>query len=404
MSRIVFAWELGDNLGHLHRMLPIAEALMARGHQVSFIVNHLTAAHAVLTPKGIPFLPAPALRAPLELNRDTASYADILARTGFTQPAALQGMMTAWAHLHALLHTDIVIIEHAPAALIAARMLGLKTVHIGTGFTIPPAVSPMPCFRPWRPDLASALAATENSVLTTINSVLATHGRPAAATLSDALQADRTVLLTLPELDHYPGANRSHAILAGPLQQRDDGLTVHWQQARLPRIFMYLRYHPWLPAVLDLLAVSNVEVIAMIPDIPETLQQRHASSRHLRIYQQTLNLQALLPACELAITHGGHGTTADCLQHGVPMLLLPGHIEQLLITARVAAAGAGQGILPDAVENAFAQVLQTLLTDAAFTLAAHQIATCHAQADPAQTLANLVECVESLVTSATTLN
>jgi len=402
MSRIVFAWELGDNFGHLYRMLPIAEALLARGHQVSFIVNHLTAAQAILAPRGIPFLPAPALRAPHELNRDIASYADILARTGFTQATALHGMMTAWRHLHGLLQTDVVVLEHAPAALIAARMLGLKTVHIGTGFTIPPAVAPMPCFRPWRPDLAAALATTECKVLATINTVLATHGHAAAASLSDALQTDRTILLTLPELDHYPGAKRSHAVLASPLQHHAEGQTVHWQQTRLPRIFMYLRQHPWLPEVLDLLAATNVEVIAMIPDISEPLLQRHAGSRRLRIYRQPLNLQALLPTCELAITHGGHGTTADCLQHGVPMLLLPGHIEQLLITARVAAAGAGQGILPDAVENAFGQVLQTLLTDAAFTLAAHQIACRHAKADPAQTLATLVETIESLATAAAT--
>jgi len=239
-------------------------------------------------------------------------------------------------------------------------------------------------------------------VLATINTVLATHGHAAAASLSDALQTDRTILLTLPELDHYPGANRSHAVLASPLQHHAEGQTVHWQQARLPRIFMYLRQHPWLPEVLDLLAATNVEVIAMIPDIPESLLQRHAGSRRLRIYRQPLNLQALLPACELAITHGGHGTTADCLQHGVPMLLLPVHIEQLLITARVAAAGAGQGILPDAVENVFGQVLQTQLTDASFTLAAHQIASRHAKANPAQTLATLIEIIESLAIAAAT--
>ncbi|RJG07403.1 hypothetical protein D3870_16610 [Noviherbaspirillum cavernae] len=397
MSSIVFAWELGDNFGHLWRMLPIAEELIRRGHQVRFVLNHLASAQAVLAPKGIAFLPSPSIQGKTELGREIASYADILATHGFTRPAVFNGMMSAWANLHALLETDIVVLEHAPSALVAARMLGLKTVHIGTGFTIPPRVSPMPCFRPWHQGTAEALEATESSVLSVINAAFAACGHVAATTLSEALSTDRTLLMTLPELDHYQGADRSAIELTTPVENNGGGMRVPWLQTRYPRIFMYVRNQVWLPAVLDVLAGSTVEVIAVIPDIPDALRSKHASCEHLRIYREPVDLHALLPGCQLAITHAGHGTSVDCLKTGVPMLLLPNHIEQLMITGRIAATGAGVGIIPSTVQANFAQVLRDMLTQPGYAQAAQGIAARYKDADPARSLQRVAQTIESLL-------
>lgn len=39
MSRILFAWELGENYGHLMRLAPVADKLRAAGHQLLFAVR-----------------------------------------------------------------------------------------------------------------------------------------------------------------------------------------------------------------------------------------------------------------------------------------------------------------------------------------------------------------------------
>jgi UDP:flavonoid glycosyltransferase YjiC (YdhE family) len=137
---------------------------------------------------------------------------------------------------------------------------------------------------------------------------------------------------------------------------------------------VYLQVQPWLDTVLTALEASGAEVIAVIPDLSWETANRH---RGLRLYRQPVRLLPLLAGCTLAITHAGHGTALNCLLAGVPMLLLPQHIEQLMITERVAAMGAGLGILPAYVETGFHAVLHDLLGNPKYRNAARTIAVRH---------------------------
>ena len=53
MSRIVIAWELGENLGHLWNLLPVAQRLRSLGHDVSFGIRDVAQAHRYLAPLGL---------------------------------------------------------------------------------------------------------------------------------------------------------------------------------------------------------------------------------------------------------------------------------------------------------------------------------------------------------------
>lgn len=55
----------------------------------------------------------------------------------------------------------------------------------------------------------------------------------------------------------------------------------------------------------------------------------------------------LLPRCDLAIVHGGAGSTLGALAFGVPLLVLPQGADQYYNADRVVAAGAGRCLLPD---------------------------------------------------------
>ncbi len=59
MSKILLAWESGENWGHLTRDVPVARALRARGHQVVGAVCDTRVAGEILGPAGIPFVQAP---------------------------------------------------------------------------------------------------------------------------------------------------------------------------------------------------------------------------------------------------------------------------------------------------------------------------------------------------------
>jgi len=59
MSRILIAWEMGRNWGHLSRLVPLAKRLKSRGHSVLAVVRDIAAASATLGPAEVTFIQGP---------------------------------------------------------------------------------------------------------------------------------------------------------------------------------------------------------------------------------------------------------------------------------------------------------------------------------------------------------
>ncbi|MFM0334369.1 hypothetical protein [Paraburkholderia strydomiana] len=232
MSRIVFAWELGDNHGHLWRLLPLAIEMRSRGHEVAFGLRSMTAAQRYLAPLGIRWLACPMSAGAAQPGREIASYTDILAIQGATRPDLVGGMVQGWQNLYALLGADLVVIEHSPFALLAARRARIPSVQIGTGFTIPPTLSPAPSFRPWHPGHVEAQRQTGEAVTRTVQSLFE---QPYG--LGQLLTADHTRVLSVPELDHYAAFRPPGTTFLGPVPAPDRGSRQRWSQSGRPRIF-----------------------------------------------------------------------------------------------------------------------------------------------------------------------
>jgi UDP:flavonoid glycosyltransferase YjiC (YdhE family) len=82
----------------------------------------------------------------------------------------------------------------------------------------------------------------------------------------------------------------------------------------------------------------------------------------------------VLPHVDAVITHGGLGTCAGALSHGVPLVCIPLGRDQELNGARVAAAGAGIALAADADADQIGAALDTVLGDPAYAAAARRIA------------------------------
>ena len=149
MSRILMAWELGANFGHVARLAPIAEQLRAAGHEVVFAVRDLKAAAEILGPRGFAFVQAPVIHAGRRPARAPVNHAEMLSLEGYSDQAAAWGMVSGWITLVRTFRADAMVADYAPGALVAGRILGLPRAQIGTGFEIPPLASPMPSIRSW---------------------------------------------------------------------------------------------------------------------------------------------------------------------------------------------------------------------------------------------------------------
>jgi UDP:flavonoid glycosyltransferase YjiC (YdhE family) len=109
-----------------------------------------------------------------------------------------------------------------------------------------------------------------------------------------------------------------------------------------------------------------------------------------------VKLGPLLGDCDLAITHGGHGTLAALLLSGTPMLLIPTQIEQMLLSQRMQRAGIGLALSPGEVTSHFDHALTRMLSGAEFTWRAKALATNHAAYDQQKTVECIISALEEL--------
>ncbi|MCT7296327.1 UDP-glucuronosyltransferase [Ralstonia sp. CHL-2022] len=390
MSRILFAWELGANLGHLARDLPVAEELRKHGDDVLFAAKDLRVAEQVLTPAGFNFVQAPTTANAPRSSYAPANYSEMLIGAGFADVLGTLARVKAWAALCDLHRTEVLVINHAPTALLAARALGLPVVLTCIGFELPPAVSPLPSIRPWEGVPTERLQQADSVVLHTFNSVLDSFDQAPIVRVADLFADLPTVLTTFPELDHY-GA-RSGALYVGPVSTLTNAVECPWPAGATRRIFAYLR--PSVPGFEHMLAAlrdTAATVLSVSPGISADDIKRLSSPR-LKILPHPVALNATLQGVDLAVVYGT-GTMADALLAGVPLLMVPQVIEQALAARRVEDLGAGTMWRPPRTAESAHAVLNDALSNSSLKHQANLFAKRYQGTAPetaARTIARII--------------
>jgi UDP:flavonoid glycosyltransferase YjiC (YdhE family) len=106
---------------------------------------------------------------------------------------------------------------------------------------------------------------------------------------------------------------------------------------------------PALRAAIDGLSALDVEVVvAAWPNISVAEFGVLPGNVHL---ERWVPQAELLPLVDLAVHHGGPGTTLGAASAGIPQLFLPVGFDMFLNAEVVAAAGAGRRLLPEGVER-----------------------------------------------------
>jgi hypothetical protein len=381
-ARILYAWELGANLGHIGQFMPLARRLKAGGAVVECALTFTAGAARLLTPEGLGWLQAPVFRGkpPAEARDPPLSYAGILLLLGYGTSEDLLGLTGAWRRLIELSGATLVLADHSPTAILAARTLGVPVMLHGTGFYAPPPLSPTPAMRPWESTPGAILAASEQIALTSINTVLAAYGAPPLARVAELFEVAETRLNTFPELDPYGPREGGRywgiqaAFAAPPLT---------WPPGQGPRIFGYLRAgFPGSEAALTALCATRCRAYICCPDAPADWSRRFAAP-HVTIAKAPVDLEQASREADAAILYAPHSTTAALLRAGVPTVLIPQNLEQGLVAWKVQAMGAGYMVAP---QGRFAEpgpALHALLTSADCRTKAMAFARKYAQATPA---------------------
>jgi UDP:flavonoid glycosyltransferase YjiC (YdhE family) len=393
MANIFYAWEFGANLGHMGAFLPLARALRDKGHTVHWTVASSTSAARLLDQEGFGWLQAPVC--PEQPRQGPPlSYADILLRFGYANAADLLGLVVAWRELIKLTGAEVMLADHAPTALLAARTLSLPVVLYSSGFCVPPRQTPTPNMRPWINLPVGQLAGIEQAALASINNVLGHFGKPALNDVAQLFELAEDTLLGFPELDHYE--HRGPARYWGNLPDAGIGAPPPWPDVPGKRIFAYLRpelrHHE---AALQALQALEQPAVVFMPGASAALRTRFAAP-HLVFADTPIDLAHAGREADIAITYASLSTTTRFLLAGKPVLMLPGHLEQFLMARRVEQMGAGLLVDPEKPADDLPQKLQQVLFDPLFASNAQAFARKYAAFPQEVVIANLVRRIEEI--------
>ena len=376
VATILMAWELGKGYGHLGPLLALARPLQAAGHHVCFAVRDVAAAEVVLGGSGLPYYAAPANFLPAG-DTELHSFAQILLSTAFNREDELRARVRAWQSLYGLLGPNLLVCDHAPTALLAARGRDIPCIVTGNGFVIPPDVTPLPELRTRKPQYPARLEAAETQARDMANAVLDRTGGPKLGRLAELYAAATPALFTLRELDNYAalrGEVEYRGILPGP-----GGEAPRWPEGPGKRVFFYGQPFPSLPEVLASLSAGPHRTLAYFPMLAPELR-RHASA-HLAFADTLQDLAAVTRECDAALMTNGHSTVAAMLLAGKPVVLLPQHLEMSLIANAVQDSGAGLSA-PGLKREGILDKLKRVLQEESFTAKARALAARYPGHDP----------------------
>ncbi len=394
MASILYAWEFGANLGHVGAFMPLARSLREQGHEVQWMVTQPAGVGDFLAAAGFTWLAAPTTP---ESTRPgpPLTYADILLRFGYAEPRTLFGLLGAWREAMRVTGTRLVLADHAPTALLAARTLDIPVMLFSNGFTAPPRRSPLPNMRPWVQVPESTLSQLDGAALSSVNAVLARHGCAPMRHLAELFDVAEEALVSFPELDHY--ADRGPARYWGCLPNAGSGQPAAWPIGGGKRIFAYLRAEsPHHEAVLAALLALGHATVIYFPNLPPALAARFAAP-HLNFLEQPADIGQMTREADVAITYASLATTTAFLLAGKPLLLLPGHLEQFLVARRVEEMGAGRLVNPEQPPGDLRAVLADLIDNPSWRDNAMAFATKYAAFDQQAVIDNLVRRITEMI-------
>lgn len=350
LPHIVFAWEMGANYGHATKITGVASALSGRA-RVTILARDVLAIGTMAPDLDVALLPAPHIASD---QRDTKAafgqnYAGVLLQEGWRETESLGLLTSSWLNLLGLLQPDVVVAQAAPTALLAARIIGLPAVLLGSGYDCPPRARPMPCYAPGNAEAERIADEQEALSLANANKILATRGAEPLEAFCDLLHVDLTLLTCLAETDHFAPRDRyepDHPPYLGQIVTVDTGVTARWIGSGKPKIMAYLRRgSPQTDVAVSALAqiAPDHDIILSVPGIDAENRDK-LIARGVQVFDKPVRLDQILPECDLGISHASNGVGAAFVQYGVPQIGLPTHREQMLFGQAIARAGLALGI------------------------------------------------------------
>ncbi|MGB3640173.1 MAG: hypothetical protein WBA39_21745 [Rivularia sp. (in: cyanobacteria)] len=305
MTTALLAWEIGGGQGHLHKLATIAHELKTCGIQPVFALKNCQIKGLTLRGKVIQ-APQATFKA-LDDRGDNKAYfyTDILYMFGFSSSLTLDFHFKAWQSVINIVQPSLIITDHAPALILAAKGR-IPTIVIGSGFTVPPAIENFPPIRS-SPIPNEAIKRCQ-IVAENVKKVTGFH-----APLGYLLNGDRSFIFGIPQLDPY-----------ADVRDKTEYMGIH--SAPFPQNLWDENGKAWA------YLMDNWNYRDLVIDT-------------FKANDDFGDLKYILKGKSFALHHASFGISMTCLLAGIPQLVFAKDLETSLTAKRLIDLGVAIAIL-----------------------------------------------------------
>jgi UDP:flavonoid glycosyltransferase YjiC (YdhE family) len=332
MPRALLAWEGGAGRGHVVTLKTVAEAV---GDGFSFDAALCATTHkaelAGLCDAVVqgPWLPYSDSYRKAQGNPPASTWGEFMGDIGFRKPAQLRKSIHWWQQVMRDRNISLVIADFAPCALLAARGLGIASIAVGVGYSVPPP--DMESFPVLLPRFSTRIY-QEAEIVELVNSVVADFGVPKLDRLPQVYASSDQFAFTLDMLDPY--ADKRSAPLLPPVADVATELASDGDE-----VFIYFSTTEKSdPGLMEAIGSLGVPVRLFMPSL-DAATAEHFMRRGIHVEQSPVPVDLLAKRTRLMVNAAQHGILCLALAAGLPQVSVPQHLEQTYHAEATASRG-----------------------------------------------------------------
>jgi len=397
---------VSNDLGPISRLLPIAQELSKRGHDIAFC-NRSTAPALVIQEAGFNNLPVEPSQSPTvfpsEISAEIWNGNQGSSYMGFLDTDFVRAISQDYMKMMEAYDPDIVVDTWGLPACLAAKILRKPLVTITQADNHPDGKGYI-WWRQTPPDLPNPVPG--------VNEVMGEHGlSPLKEKIEELFLGDLVLVVGTPDTDPLP--ENSQVTYVGPLQLKSSAENLpDWifkLPADQPLVWVYSgnpRYGD-NPSIADSIVIiracvegfgnEKMQVVLTTghQPLPEEFSDLPANI-HFASYVPGL---AMAQKSDMVIHHGGHGSYLTGLSAGTPSIIIPTYSERESNARRLSRLGAGEFVLPSTDESGekfismdeFMEKVWRVLGDSSYQQNAQQVAKKMGKYGGAIQAADLIE-------------
>lgn len=341
MRKILFCWELGEDYGHLGKILSLSQEFADQSIAFYIASNDLSAASKIDWPANVKFIQAPIWLRSNKLALKASSFAEILLYKGYDSYRHLKILTDAWSTIFDLISPDVILFDYSPSALLAASSLNTPKIIVSNPYLTPtPGTATISLIPSAHFDETKATE-IHQWVIKVINSVRHDYGTAPITAIGDLFIADATFLSGFSDTDYF-NAYRSNAVYCGSALAASIGTQVPiWKPGLSQKFLAYLKHRDQRSgAILKILASMQARTLCFYSECKlEDIEQFADTS--VEVSNTPLDFTKAYKEAAVIICHAGQGVVNEALYRGIPLILVPTQAEQYFIAEKIKAMGNG---------------------------------------------------------------